>query len=43
MEKLQKGLRKEDLKDLYDTYKRLEVLINELNKCVKELPPKEEL
>lgn len=43
MEKLQGSLRKENLKDLYDTYKRLDVLINELNKCIKELPPKEEL
>lgn len=43
MEKLQGSLRKEDLKDLYDTYKRLDILINELNKCIKELPPKEEL
>lgn len=43
MEKLQGSLRKENLKDLYDTYKRLDVLINELNKGIKELPPKEEL
>lgn len=36
-------MEKENIKDLFETYQKIENLINELNKNIKELPPKEEL
>lgn len=43
MDKLQESLKKESIEDLFETYKNIEKLINELNSSIKELPPKEEL
>lgn len=43
MDKLQEFLKKESIEDLFETYKNIEKLINELNSSIKELPPKEEL
>lgn len=43
MDKLQESLKKESIEDLFETYKNIENLINELNSSIKELPPKEEL
>ena len=43
MEELSKNIKKEDVKDLYETYLKIKSLIEELQKNIKELPPKEEL
>lgn len=43
MNKLQESLKQETIEDLFETYKNIEKLINELNNSIKELPPKEEL
>lgn len=43
MEEFVLNLKKENVKDLYDTYMKIMSLIEELNKNKKELPPKEEL
>lgn len=43
MEELSKNLEKEKLEDLYNTYIKIKILIDELNNNKKELPPKEEL
>lgn len=43
MEELVLNLKKENVRDLYDTYMKIMSLIEELDKNKKELPPKEEL
>lgn len=43
MEELVLNLKKENVKDLYDTYMKIMSLIEELKKNKRELPPKEEL
>lgn len=43
MEKLKEQLKKESIENLYETYKKIEKLINDLNSNIKQLPPKEEL
>lgn len=43
MEEFVLNLKKENVKDLYDTYMKIMSLIEELDKNKKELPPKEEL
>lgn len=43
MEELVKNLKKDSVKDLYDTYIKIKSLIDELNGKKKELPPKEEI
>lgn len=43
MNNLEKNLKKESLEDLYKTYTEIISLINELEKNIKDLPPKEEL
>lgn len=43
MNNLEKNLKKESLEDLYKTYTEIISLISELEKNIKDLPPKEEL
>ena len=43
MEELKKSLHQTDLEELYNTYLTLISLLDELNKNIKQLPPKEVL
>ena len=43
MEELSKNIKKDNLKDLYETYLKLKSLVDELNSSKKDLPPKEEI
>lgn len=43
MNNLEKNLTKEKIKDLYTTYDKIVKLLENLEKSIKELPPKEEL
>ena len=43
LEKLEKNLTKEKIEDLYTTYDKIVKLLENLEKSIKELPPKEEL
>lgn len=43
MNNLEKNLKKEPLEELYNTYTLIISLINELEKSIKDLPPKEEI
>lgn len=43
MDELKENLKNIDIEELYNTYLTLTTLIEELNKNIKQLPPKEEL
>ncbi len=43
MNNLEKNLTKEKIEDLYTTYDKIVKLLENLEKSIKELPPKEEL
>lgn len=43
MEDFKKSLDNVELKEVYDVYLKLIALLDELNKNIKQLPPKEEL
>ena len=43
MDEFKEDLEKVDILDLYEAYLKIESLIEELNKNIKQLPPKEEL
>lgn len=43
MDEFKKSLNDIEVGDIYDTYLKLVTLLDDLNKNIKELPPKEEL
>ena len=43
MNNLEQNLTKEKIEDLYTTYDKIVKLLENLEKSIKELPPKEEL
>ena len=43
MDEFKENIEKCDIFELYEVYLKLESLIEELNKNIKQLPPKEEL
>lgn len=43
MDEFRESVEKSDVFELYEVYLKLESLIEELNKNIKQLPPKEEL
>ncbi len=43
MDEFKESIEKNDINELYETYLKLNSLLEELEKNIKQLPPKEEL